>query len=146
MLFVWWLLCRYPSPLLSKILSHLWPTLNPIGGYNYFDETSDPVKVEEQIQNIEGSKISHLQREHNCCTQKFSYSTEASFEYKLCRIIATQKRFISFAGEDLFKRSEKDWVLEYVILLSTYEVMIWVRDGLAPIPKTLIVYFCMLDW
>jgi hypothetical protein len=52
------------------------------------------------------------------------YSMDASFEHKQCRIIATQKVFISFAGEDLFKRSEKDLVLEYVIHLSTYEVMI----------------------
>ena len=41
-----------------------------------------------------------------------------------CIVNITQKCFTRFAGEDLFKRSEEDRVLEYAVHLSTYEVMI----------------------
>ena len=56
------------------------------------------------------------------------------------------ERFITFPGEDLYKRSENDRVLEYVIDPFAYEIMIWERYGLIPIPETLSIYIRMLDW
>jgi hypothetical protein len=48
-----------------------------------------------------------------------------------------------FVPMEIFcKASEGDRVIGYVVHLSTCRVMIWVRDGLAPIPNTLIIRSC----
>jgi hypothetical protein len=49
--------------------------------------------------------------------------------------------WFQFQQNFCLKASEVDLELEYEVLQTMYEVMIWVQDGLITIPTTLIIRF-----